>query len=97
MSRHHYISLCISKLVLIKSANNFGDLCLLELEQRNKVLRWLHLMAQLVLRREELALLAAQPCSQIPARLPSTRCIRAVVGAPSIGTPRVRLDAALST
>lgn len=66
MSRHHYRSLCISKLVLIKSANNFGGLCLLEWKQRNEVLRCLHLMEQLVIRREELALLAArfQPGSQ---------------------------------
>lgn len=66
MSHHHYRSLCISKLVLIKSANNFGGLCLLEWKQRNEVLRCLHLMEQLVIRREELALLAArfQPGSQ---------------------------------
>lgn len=42
MSHNHYRLLCVSKLVLIKTANNFWGVWLLELRQRKKMLRWFH-------------------------------------------------------
>lgn len=76
MSHNHYRLLCISKLILIKAANNLWGLWLLELRQRNEMLRWFHLIIQLLIRRVGLGSLEAEHVSMLVVRahqsLPNT-------------------------